>query len=181
MRPTSLALALAAFTLSSSTASAQAPTTGWRAEALGSFASLERKLVALAEAMPWEKYAWRPADGVRSVCESYLHVVGANYMFVQPLGAKTPANVDLEKIETCPASKAQVVASIKASFAHLRQAVTSTADADADQRVKLFGMDMTKRGVLLFAAEHAGEALGQSIAYARVNGVVPPWNANGGD
>jgi len=181
MRSKPVTLAVTLLALAASPAGAQpAPKTGWRAEALASFAGMERKFVALAEAMPWEKYAWRPAAGVRSICESYLHVVGANYMFVEPLGAKPPANVDLAKVETCPASKADVVSSIKASFAHFAQAVNNSSDADAEQSVKLFGMNMTKRGLLLFAAEHAGEALGQSIAYARVNGVVPPWSAKAG-
>ena len=58
----------------------------------------------------------------------------------------------------------------------MRNAVTSTADAQADAPVEIFGMKMTKRGLLLFTAEHMGEHLGQSIAYARMNGVKPPWN-----
>ena len=158
---------------------AQAPTAGWRAEFLNSLGGAEQKYVALAEAMPWDKYSWRPAEGVRSVCEVFLHISGANYMFATPLGAQTPATVDVRNIEKCPASRDQVVSTLKASFAHLRSAVTSTPDAQADAGVEIFGMKMTKRGLLLFTAEHMGEHLGQAIAYARVNKIVPPWSRGG--
>ena len=163
-----------------STLAAQAPTSGWRAEFLNSLGGAERKYVALAEATPWATHAWRPGQGVRSVCEVFLHISGANYMFAEPLGAKTPASVDLQNIEKCPASRDQVVATLKASFAHLRNAVVSASDASADAPVEIFGMKMTRRGLLLFTAEHMGEHLGQSIAYARVNKIVPPWSAGGG-
>ena len=155
---------------------AQAPQAGWRAEFLTALTGVERKYVALAVAMPWEKYSWRPAEGVRSVCEVYLHISGANYLFAGPLGAKPPAGVDLQNIEKCPANREQVLSTLKTSFEHMRNAVTSTADAQADAPVEIFGMKMTKRGLLLFTAEHMGEHLGQSIAYARMNGVKPPWN-----
>ena len=162
------------------TQTATAPTSGWRARFLTSLGGLERKYVALAEAMPQDRYAWRPTQGVRSVCEVFLHMAGANYLFSAPLGAKTPTNVDVQKIEQCPANKAQVVSTLKVSFAHVRDAVVATPEADSDAKITLFGVNMTKRGLFLLAAEHAGEHLGQSIAYARSNGVVPPWSARGG-
>jgi uncharacterized damage-inducible protein DinB len=173
---TVLARAGLATVLAASAAAAQAPQAGWRAEFLNSLAGAERKFVALAEATPWDKYAWKPAEGVRSVCEVFLHIAGANYLFAGPLGAKPPASVDVNNIEKCPASRDQVVATMKASFVHLRTAVTSTPEGSADAPVEIFGMKMTRRGLLLFTAEHAGEHLGQSIAYARMNKIVPPWS-----
>ncbi len=173
-------LLLAALALTASAAHAQAPTTGWRAEFLGSLAQAEQKYVALAQAVPWAKYQWRPATGVRSVCEVYLHIAGANYLFSGPLGAAPPSGVNVQSIEKCPASREQVVATMRASFAHLRNAVLATKETDADVPVTIFGMKTTKRGLLLFSAEHAGEHLGQSIAYARSNAVVPPWSAGTG-
>jgi uncharacterized damage-inducible protein DinB len=173
-------LLLAALALTASAARAQAPTAGWRAEYLNSLAQAEQKYVALAQAVPWAKYSWRPAAGVRSVCEVYLHISGANYLFSAPLGAPAPASVNVQTIEKCPASRDQVLATLRASFAHMRNAVVATRDADADAPVSIFGMKTTKRGLLLMAAEHAGEHLGQSIAYARTNAVVPPWSARAG-
>ena len=164
-----------------STLAAQTPQTGWRAEFLNSLAGAEKKYVALAEATPWEKYSWRPGEGVRSVCEVFLHISAAHYLFAEPLGAKTPATVDLKNMEKCPAGRDQVVSTMKGAFTHLRSAVLSTPDAAADAPVEIFGMKMTKRGLLLFGAEHMGEHLGQSIAYARVNKIVPPWSAGSGN
>lgn len=178
---TTLTAAALATGIAASTLAAQAPQAGWRAEFLNSLGSGEQKYVALAEAMPWDKYSWRPGEGVRSVCEVFMHMAGANYLFARPLGAEPPASVDLRSMQTCPAGRDQVVAALKASFAHLRNAVTSTPDAQADDSVEIFGMKMTKRGLLLFSAEHMGEHLGQSIAYARVNNIVPPWSARGGN
>ena len=89
-----VAPAIVALALLSSSASAQAPTSGWRAEFFDSFGSIEKKFTALADATPWEQYGWRPAPGVKSVCEVFLHVAGHNYtIFACPLGAKPPANV----------------------------------------------------------------------------------------
>lgn len=170
------AAGLVAVVLSTSGLSAQAPTSGWRAEFLDSFGSLEKKFTALAEATPWDKYNWRPGTDVRSVCEVFMHIAGDNYLLAGPLGAQTPANIDMKAIEKCPANKDVVASTMKASFAHFRDAVTALPDADADVKVKFFGRDVTKRGLLLATAEHAGEHLGQSIAYARMNGIVPPWS-----
>ena len=169
-------LVLCTSLISAAALGAQAPQSGWRAEYLNSLNGAEKKYVSLAEATPWDKYSWRPSDGVRSVCEVFLHISGANYLFAGPLGAKAPASVDVQNIEKCPASRDQVVATLKASFTHMRNSVIATADGGADAQVEIFGMKMTKRGLLLFAAEHAGEHLGQSIAYARTNKIVPPWS-----
>ena len=173
---TVMARAGLATVLAASTAVAQAPQAGWRAEFLSSLAGAEEKFVSLAEATPWDKYSWRPSEGVRSVCEVFLHIAGANYLFANPLGGKVPATVDVRNIEKCPASRDQVVATMKASFTHLRNAVIATSETTADTGTEIFGMKMTRRALLMFTAEHAGEHLGQSIAYARMNKIVPPWS-----
>ena len=137
--------------------------------------AVEKKIVSLAEAVPAEKFAWRPADGVRSVSEVYMHVVGANYMLPTMIGAKMPAGItrDMEKTVT---DKAKVVESLKASFAHARKAVEGVPDTDLEKKVKFFGTEKTERELLMILVTHAHEHLGQSIAYARMNGVAPPWS-----
>jgi uncharacterized damage-inducible protein DinB len=169
-----LALASAA-TAVAQTAKAAAPSAGPRAEILSEITEAEEKLVALAEATPQDKYAWRPMDGVRTVSEVYMHVAGANFNIPQALGVKRPEGVaaNLEKVT----DKAKVVELLKQSFDHARQVVINTPDSDLDKQVKLFGRDSTVRGVLLLIATHAHEHLGQSIAYARMNKIVPPWTA----
>lgn len=175
-----LASAVLAVAMASSALTAQAPTAGWRAEFLGGFSGDESKYVQLAEATPWEKYSYRPMAGVRSTCEVFLHMAGTNYGITAPIGAAAPAGVDLKTIEKCPANKAAVVATLKASFVHFKAAVLAMPDNAADDKIKVFGMDMTKRGFLTFITGHTGEHLGQSIAYARANGIVPPWSGKSG-
>lgn len=151
------------------------PTSGIRAELLADLDTLEKKLVSLAEAMPEEKYTWRPAEGVRSVSEVYMHIAGANFFFPRLVGVEPPAGATrgLEKIT----EKTKVVETLKRSLHHVRQAIVNTPDADLDKPVKMFGRDTTVRAVLIALITHMHEHLGQSIAYARMNGVVPPWTA----
>lgn len=158
--------------------------TGLRKELIGQLADAERKLVALAEATPADKYGWRPAPGVRSVSEVFMHMVGANYMLPGMAGVKRKPDVamtgDMEKSVT---DKAQVVELLKKSFVHVKQTVMDVPDGQMDNAVDLFGTKSTSRGVLVLMATHAREHLGQSIAYARMNGIVPPWSrgSGGGD
>ncbi len=152
-----------------------APTAGARAEILNELAGLEKRFLGLAEAMPADKYTWRPAEGVRSVSEVYLHVAGANYAIPQLLGIAPPAGFNPQSFGTQTTDKAKVIEILKHSFAHVRQGILNMPDADAEKPVKLFGADNTYRGVMVFLVRHMGEHLGQSIAYARMNGVVPPW------
>ncbi len=170
------ALVLAALVVTASAAPAQAPAKGFRAEFLAQQAGVEKELLALAEATPAEKFSWRPAEGVRSISEVYMHVAGADYMIPSFAGVKVPDGIsrDMEKTVT---QKAAVIEALKKSFAHLRAAVEATPDADLDKPVRFFGMDSTVRGLYLVVATHEHEHLGQSIAYARMNGIVPPWTA----
>jgi len=169
-------LVLAALVLSASAAVAQAPPTGFRGDYLFLQTGVEKELLGLAEATPAEKFAWRPAEGVRSVSEVYMHIAGTNYMLPGFAGVKVPEGIsrDMEKTVT---EKAAVIEALKKSFAHLRAAVTATSDADLDKPLRFFGMDSTVRGLYLVVANHEHEHLGQSIAYARMNGIVPPWTA----
>jgi len=152
----------------------EAPKAGFRADFLRQLADVEKKITSLAEAMPQEKYSWRPGEGVRSVSEVYMHIAGANYFLPSFAGVKPPSGGrDLEKTVT---EKAEVVATLKKSFDHVRQAVLKMSDADLDKPAKLFGRETNIEEVYFLIANHMHEHLGQSIAYARVNGVAPPWS-----
>lgn len=142
------------------------------------------KLVGLAKAIPAAKYGWRPAAGVRSVGEVFLHVAGDNYVMptavgVQPdpsTGIKLPDFKTVAAFEKQPLGTDAMVAALDKSFAHLTKAMEATTDAKLNDKVKLFGMDMTVRQMWVMTATHLHEHLGQSIAYARSNGVTPPWS-----
>ena len=180
-----LAVPAAALLLAGSPAPAQSAdpstATGLRKELIGQLADAERKFVALAEATPAEKYTWRPAAGVRSMSEVFMHMVGANYMLPGMAGVKRKADVALSRdMETTVTDKAQVIDLLKKSFVHAKQAVMDVPDEQMDTPVNLFGSPSTNRGVLVLTATHAHEHLGQQIAYARMNGIVPPWSRRAG-
>jgi uncharacterized damage-inducible protein DinB len=157
---------------------ARAPATvapGPQAEFLEEIAYYEQRYVRLAESVPAEKYAWRPAEGVRSIGEVYTHIVAANYGVARSLGTPPPAGFDFNSITAMSTDKAKTVEALKDSFAHFRHAIQALSDRDADKPQKMFGRQTTLRGSFMLITGHFGEHLGQSIAYARINGVVPPW------
>lgn len=151
------------------------PTSGPRAEFLAELAYYEERYTRLAEAVPAEKYGWRPAEGVRSIGEVYAHIVAANYGIPRAFGTQPPAGFDPKAVNAAANDKAKVVQGLKDSFEHFRQAVLALSDADSDKAMKLFGRQTTQRGAFIMITGHTGEHLGQSIAYARMNGIVPPW------
>ena len=149
--------------------------TGYRSEVLAEVIVQQDKFTRLAEAIPADKYAWRPSPDVRSFAEVFLHVAGANYNLYKLVGTPPPTGLDLKNIEKSTTDKAKVIATLKDSYAHAKKAITAMPDADLDKSMDWFGGKITERGILLFVVRHGAEHLGQSIAYARFIGVVPPW------
>ncbi len=147
----------------------------FKAAFLNQLADSEKKLVSLAQAVPQEKMTWRPAEGVRSMSEVFMHEAGANYMFMTFLGAKAPAGLD-RSMEKTVTDQAKIVQNLKDSFAHVRQAVSALSDADMTKEAKMFGRTQNYETVLFVYSNHLHEHLGQLIAYARQNGIVPPWS-----
>jgi len=149
--------------------------TGYRSEVLAEVIIQEDKFTRLAQAIPSEKFAWRPSPDVRSFAEVFLHVSAANYNVYKLVGNPPPAGFDVKGFEKSTTDKAKVIATLKDSFAHARKAITAMPDADLEKSMDWFGGKNTERGILLFIVRHAAEHLGQSVAYARFIGVVPPW------
>lgn len=150
-----------------------APMNGFRAEFFANLDEVEEKILDLAESTPADKYTWRPASDVRSVSEVYMHIAGGNYFLATFLGVPAPKRTS--DLETTVTRKADVIAELKRSFEHLRTAASRTEDLE--KQVKMFGgTPTTHRGVMVTILSHLHEHLGQSIAYGRMNGVVPPWS-----
>ena len=148
------------------------PVLGFRAEFLANLDEVQEKVLELAEITPAEKFSWRPARGVRSISEVYMHIAGGNYYLATFLGAETKrTGADLERNVT---KKADVIAELKRSFDHLRATVNRSTNLE--KQVKMYGRTTTHRAVLLTMLTHVHEHLGQSVAYARMNGVAPPWS-----
>lgn len=149
--------------------------TGYRSEVLSEVIVQEDKFTRLAEAIPAEKYTWRPTPDVRSFAEVFLHVATANYNLYKLVGTPPPVGFKVEGFEKSTTDKAKVIATVKDSFAHAKKSITAMPDADLEKSMDWFGGKNTERGILLFIVRHGAEHLGQSIAYARFVGVVPPW------
>ncbi|HUD70391.1 MAG TPA: DinB family protein [Dongiaceae bacterium] len=137
----------------------------------------ESELAQLADAMPESTYAWRPGEGVRSVGEVFMHVAAANYGVPTFIGVPAPAGFKFETYEQSLTKKADIVKALHDSFAHMEAALKATSDADLNKPAEFFGMKTTVRGAYFLLLSHVHEHLGQSIAYARMNKVVPPWTA----
>ena len=142
--------------------------------------TLQSKFLALAEAIPAEKYAWRPGAGVRSIGEAFMHVASEFYVFTPMAYGATSSPViprergAFEKFEKA-STKADVQKHLKESFSYMRGVVSAIPpDSLAAQR-KLFGGDRTIVETSFIMSGDLHEHLGQLIAYARANNVKPPW------
>ncbi|MGB5286997.1 MAG: DinB family protein [Ignavibacteriaceae bacterium] len=153
-------------------------------EFVGQMDYVEGQLTQLAEAMPEDSYGWSPGEGVRSVGQIYLHVAFGNYGFVTMSGGKVPEDIgyvpDPSKInewDTQTTDKTEIIAIMKRSFDVLRETAKNFSQDDLDNKeIEFFGWKFSLRNFLVTGIAHCHEHLGQGIAYARMNGVTPPWS-----
>jgi uncharacterized damage-inducible protein DinB len=141
----------------------------------GEWGHVSRQLIALAEATPPEKFAWRPAPGVRSVSEVYMHIAVANFYLLSVTGPKMPADLKSPDLEKSVTAKADVIDWLKRSQDAVNTAHLAVKPDDLQRKVKVNGQGATVDGMYLRIIVHANEHMGQLIAYARMSGVVPPW------
>jgi uncharacterized damage-inducible protein DinB len=164
-----------------------ATTSDFKSEYVTEFSSASRQIAALAKAMPADKFDWRPAPGVRSVGEVYVHIAETNVLLLGYVGVRVDfpgprfsgkesgsqiiaRNLEFEKTVH---GKENVIALLERTLDAVR---TSLATADMEKPVEMFGQRTTTRAVYLRILAHANEHMGQSVAYARMNGIVPPWS-----
>jgi uncharacterized damage-inducible protein DinB len=170
-----LALALTA-AIAPAFAQAAPAAYGFRQRALVELKNVQQEIVSLAQAVPAEKYTWRPMEGVRSVSEVYLHMAAANFGLTAMAGAAPSPGFKFQGYEKSTTDKAKVVEQLNQSFEYARASIEKMSDADLLKPLKF--QDQSNVGdMLVHIVAHAHEHLGQSIAYARMNGVVPPWTA----
>jgi uncharacterized damage-inducible protein DinB len=141
----------------------------------GEWAHVSKQLMALAEAIPADKYSWRPAPGVRSVSEVFMHITLANFWLLSVTGPKMPADLKQE-MEKTVTKKADVIQWLKRSLAAVKTARAQLKPGDLERKVKVDGKTVTVDGMYLRIIVHANEHMGQLVAYARMNGIVPPWS-----
>ena len=150
-------------------------TSAFLASFMQDFDESSSKLADLAGAFSDEQYAWRPAEGVRSVSEAFIHVATANFGISTALGAEMPADMP-EDAEATVTGKEEVMAMLAQSQDQVRMAIDMLGDMDLGGTVKFYGEDMSLYRMLAILAGHSHEHLGQGIAYARSMGVTPPWS-----
>jgi uncharacterized damage-inducible protein DinB len=157
------------------------PNSGPASDLLFPFDQLEKQSIDLAKTIPEEKYDWRPAAGVRSIREVCLHIAYGNQLMLNiSNGIEKDALYkqiqDQLQREAVKLTKEQVIQAMTESFKTLREALQSASAGSLSRDIDFFGTPATRRGVLTALDVHIGEHLGQLIAYARMNGVVPPWS-----
>jgi uncharacterized damage-inducible protein DinB len=142
---------------------------------LDSWNDVGRKLIAMAEDFPEDKYDFKPTPAQRSFAEQLLHMAGANYYFISPvMGQKPPAGEDPKRDQY--KTKADVVAFVKKSFADGAAAIQAKGDTGMSELiVEPFSHQYVRVGDLAYGfVEHCGEHYGQLVVYYRLAGLVPP-------
>lgn len=141
----------------------------------GEWRHVSSQLIALAEATPEEKFAWRPAPGVRSTSEVYMHIALANFYLLSVTGPKMPAELK-EGMDKTVTSKTEVIKWLKGSLDAVKEAHLAVTPKDLARKVHIAHRDATVDGMYLRIIVHANEHMGQLVAYARMSGVTPPWS-----
>ena len=135
------------------------------------------KFLGLADAFPEDTYTWRPMEGVRSVSEVLMLIAGEGYAFApMALGAETAMTFPEMQALAEITDKAQVIDHLTKGFDHTREALEAVDPATLVGSRELFGQQRTTPALVLFVAGDMHEHLGQLIAYARTNQIVPPWS-----
>lgn len=154
-----------------------APSYDLKAQAILDLQDLQKKFTSLAEVIPTEKYSYRPAEGVRSINELFLHVAAAGFNFPTLKGTAPFPGFDAKDFEKSTSDKAKIVDWLNKSFTYAVASVQSMSNADFAKLLPKLGPDANEGDVVYLMVVHFHEHLGQSIAYARANGIVPPWTA----
>ena len=135
------------------------------------------KFLGLADAFPQDLYTWRPMDGVRSVSEVLMLIASEGYGFApMALGAPTAMSRDESQGLAEITDKAAVIDHLTKGFAYAQETIEAIDPATLVGARSLFGRERSSPELMLFVAGDMHEHLGQLIAYARTNRIVPPWS-----
>jgi hypothetical protein len=160
---------------SSATADHTPPSYDMKAQALFDLEAVQKKFVDLANTVPADKLTWRPSTDSRSFAEVFLHVAGERYGILGLMGAEAPAGFDRKTFEKSTTDRTQIVAELNKSFDFTKKAIGGMTNADFAKLLPKLGPQANAGDVVYILVADAHEHLGQSVAYARENGIVPPW------
>jgi uncharacterized damage-inducible protein DinB len=152
-----------------------APSYDMKAQALLDLERVQKKFVDLANAVPADKFSWRPSDDARSFAEVLLHVAGERYQILRMMGATPPADFNGKTFEKSTTDKTKIIAELERTAEFAKQTITGMNNSDFAKLLPKLGPQANAGDVVYILVADAHEHLGQAITYARVNGVVPPW------
>jgi uncharacterized damage-inducible protein DinB len=154
-----------------------APSYDMKAQSLVDLERVQKKFVDLANALPADKMTWRPSTDSRSFAELFRHVAGERYAILKLMGAAAPEGFDARAFEKTTTDKAKIVDELNKSWEFSKKTIDGMTNADFAKLIPKLGPQANAGDVVYILVADAHEHLGQSIAYARVNGIVPPWTA----
>ena len=152
-----------------------APSYDMKAQSLLDLERAQKKFVELANALPADKLTWRPSADSRSFAEVFLHVSGERYGILSLMGAEPPAGFDDKTYEKSTTDRARIVEELNKSWEFTQKTINGMTNADFARLIPKLGPQANAGDVVYILVSDAHEHLGQSVAYARENGIVPPW------
>jgi uncharacterized damage-inducible protein DinB len=152
-----------------------APSYDMKAQSLVDLERVQKKFVDLANVLPADKLTWRPTPDSRSFAELFLHVAGERYGILGLMGATAPADFNGKTFEKSTTDRAQIVAELNKSWEFAQKAINGMSNADFAKLLPKLGPQANAGDVVYILVGDAHEHLGQAVAYARENGIVPPW------
>jgi len=152
-----------------------APSYDMKAQALLDLQAVNKKCVDLAQALPADKLTWRPSPDTRSFAEVLLHVAGERYAVLGMMGAPKPEGFKAPEFEKSTTDKDRIVANLNQSWDFANKTINGMSNADFAKLLPKLGPQANQGDVIYILVADAHEHLGQLIAYARQNGIVPPW------
>ena len=174
-----LIAATAGLTASAQTADASAdhttPSYDMKAQSLVDLERVQKKFVDLTKAMPADKLTWRPSADSRSFAEVLLHVAGERYAILKLMGAAAPEGFNARAFEKSTTDRERIADELNKSWDFAKKTIEGMTNADFAKLLPKLGPQANAGDVIYILVADAHEHLGQSIAYARVNGIVPPW------
>lgn len=134
------------------------------------------RVLSLAKAMPADTYSWQPSEGVYSVAKVFAHIARYNYYYLESsLDIPAPNGVDVENMESLT-DKEEIVTALEQSITHVQNSISQMPTSKLSEQTQLYGQTVNGQAVLMQLITHYSEHVGQAIAYARMNDIVPPWN-----
>ena len=153
------------------------PSYDMKPQSLLDLEAVNKKFVSLAEAIPADKFTWRPAGDARSFAELFLHVAGERYGFLGLMGATAPPEYDPKTFAKSTTDKAKIIEELNKSWLFTQGVIQGMTNSDFAKPLPKLGPDANEGDVIYLLVVDAHEHLGQAIAYSRANGIVPPWTA----